>query len=254
MQKRKDISPVQGNALKKPVNHGAGASNSIDELNSSNSSISTITNTSTQNLLKGIRAASKTDVNKGSTADLLNSIRQSCTTKSKNSTEDIVTTLMENINVSTRTEQLIEPINDAKLLAFGGISYGVFVNVLTIDVLMRDGRQFSGNMRKEAFMKFVIPTLGIKPEDVHTLKQGFGKTPYYMVGLKEVIRSSTLPKGKFDVETKYADRNGVESSSTVTCALRGLERKEKKAKTEKNVRTQRRRMMVSDGSVWTVTS
>lgn len=75
MSKRKEISPQAGNILKKPDTHGAAGRNAED----SDSSDCTLKNSSTTNLLKTLRNASanasKNDISRGSTADLLSDLR-----------------------------------------------------------------------------------------------------------------------------------------------------------------------------------
>jgi len=211
MLKRKERSSPKESAAKKMSEHRPKPTD-LNRSSSSTSSVNTIKNKSTTNLLDQVANSQSTRSLASSSSALLSSI---------------VSASRENLERHNDTDGDSNPISADK--SFGGTRYGIFVDVLTIDIKYKDGEIFSGNLRKEPLVTKILPSINIHPELIHTIKQGFGSFPFYTVKFKCMIDTRRLPKEYFDVTIPLIQNDGSVKDSRITCFLRGLETRQQRA-------------------------
>jgi len=204
----KKQSDINASPNLRPDTHGASKQNAASSPTASSTS-STIKTKSTIDLLHAIRQAgsqtslsSQSSIN-NSTSNLLASLR---------SASQIDLTNTAGVNIPPCANK-----------TFGGTKYGLFVDILTIDIVHRDGETFHGNLKKEFILNNVLPTIGIQPNQVHMIKQGYGKRLFFTVKLYNMTDTRKLPKEWFETKIPLPQSDGTIRESTLTCFLRDLE-------------------------------
>lgn len=104
----------------------------------------------------------------------------------------------------------------------GGTRYGKFRDVVEVDVLFIDGKDYTSNMTEREAHKYVCKRgLGIKRERIHAVKILWRGHPRVVIRLKEKINIDMLPPS-FEYDKDSTNSDGTITKQKVVCDVLGI--------------------------------